>query len=60
MLDIVAALGWMRDNNISRFGGDPSRVTIFGQSGGGGKVSTLMAMPAAKGSSIAPLSRAAR
>jgi para-nitrobenzyl esterase len=48
MLDIVAALEWVRDN-ISRFGGDPSRVTIFGQSGGGGKVSTLMAMPAAKG-----------
>jgi para-nitrobenzyl esterase len=48
MLDIVAALEWVRDN-ISRFGGDPNRVTIFGQSGGGGKVSTLMAMPAAKG-----------
>jgi len=48
MLDLVAALEWVRDN-ITRFGGDPSRVTIFGQSGGGGKVSTLMAMPAAKG-----------
>jgi para-nitrobenzyl esterase len=48
MLDIVAALEWVRDN-ISRFGGDPGRVTIFGQSGGGGKVGTLMAMPAAKG-----------
>jgi len=48
MLDIVAALEWVRDN-IGRFGGDPSNVTIFGQSGGGGKVSTLMAMPAAKG-----------
>jgi para-nitrobenzyl esterase len=48
MLDIVAALEWVRDN-ITRFGGDPSRVTIFGQSGGGGKVSTLMGMPAAKG-----------
>jgi para-nitrobenzyl esterase len=48
MLDIVAALEWVRDN-IEGFGGDPQRVTIFGQSGGGGKVSTLMAMPAAKG-----------
>ena len=48
MLDIVAALQWVRDN-ISAFGGDPGNVTIFGQSGGGGKVSTLMAMPAAQG-----------
>jgi para-nitrobenzyl esterase len=48
MLDIVAALEWVRDN-IENFGGDPSSVTIFGQSGGGGKVSALMAMPAAKG-----------
>jgi para-nitrobenzyl esterase len=48
MLDIVAALEWVRDN-IESFGGDPGVVTIFGQSGGGGKVSTLMAMPAAKG-----------
>src|SRR5581483_11568370 len=48
MLDIVAALEWVRDN-IAKFGGDPSRVTIFGQSGGGGKVTALMAMPAAKG-----------
>jgi para-nitrobenzyl esterase len=48
MLDIVAALEWVRDN-IESFGGDPQRVTLFGQSGGGGKVSTLMAMPAAKG-----------
>ena len=48
MLDIVAALQWVRDN-IAAFGGDPSNVTIFGQSGGGGKVSTLMAMPSAKG-----------
>ena len=48
MLDIVAALEWVRDN-ISEFGGDPGRVLIFGQSGGGAKVSTLMAMPAAKG-----------
>ena len=48
MLDIVAALEWVRDN-IAAFGGDPNNVTIFGQSGGAGKVSTLMAMPAAKG-----------
>jgi para-nitrobenzyl esterase len=48
MMDIVAALEWVRDN-ISKFGGDPNNVTIFGQSGGGGKVSTLMAMPPAKG-----------
>ncbi|HUY95028.1 MAG TPA: carboxylesterase/lipase family protein [Terracidiphilus sp.] len=48
MLDIVAALEWVRDN-IDGFGGDPGTVMIFGQSGGGGKVSTLMAMPSAKG-----------
>lgn len=48
MLDIVKALEWVRDN-IANFGGDPANVTIFGQSGGGGKVSTLMAMPSAKG-----------
>ncbi len=48
MMDIVLALEWVRDN-ISNFGGDPGRVLIFGQSGGGGKVSTLMAMPSAKG-----------
>jgi para-nitrobenzyl esterase len=48
MLDIVAALEWVRDN-ISNFGGDPANVTIFGQSGGAAKVSTLLAMPAAKG-----------
>jgi para-nitrobenzyl esterase len=48
MLDIVAALEWVRDN-IENFGGNPQLVTIFGQSGGGGKVSTLMAMPRAKG-----------
>jgi len=48
MLDLVAALEWVRDN-IAQFGGDPGNVTIFGQSGGGAKVSTLMAMPAAKG-----------
>jgi para-nitrobenzyl esterase len=48
MLDIVAALKWVRDN-IENFGGDPSRVMIFGESGGGRKVGTLLAMPAAKG-----------
>jgi para-nitrobenzyl esterase len=48
LLDLVAVLGWVRDN-IARFGGDPGNVTIFGQSGGGGKVGCLMAMPAAKG-----------
>ena len=47
MLDIVAALEWVRDN-ATAFGGDPANVTIFGESGGGGKVSTLMAMPAAQ------------
>ena len=48
MLDIVAALEWVRDN-IAEFGGDPGRVTIWGQSGGGGKVASLMAMPSAHG-----------
>lgn len=48
MQDIVKALEWIRDN-ISRFGGNPDEVTIGGQSGGGGKVSTLLAMPSAKG-----------
>ena len=47
-LDLIAALQWVRAN-ISRFGGDPANVTIFGESGGGGKVSTLLAMPQAKG-----------
>ncbi len=48
MLDLVLALQWVRDN-IAAFGGDPTRVTIFGQSGGGAKCATLMAMPAAHG-----------
>ena len=48
VLDLVAALAWVRDN-IASFGGDPGNVTIFGDSGGGGKVSTLMTMPAARG-----------
>ena len=48
MLDLVAALTWVRDN-IAAFGGDPANVTIFGESGGGAKVSVLMAMPAAHG-----------
>jgi para-nitrobenzyl esterase len=48
MLDLVAALEWVRDN-IANFGGDPNLVTIFGQSGGGRKVATLMSMPSAKG-----------
>ena len=48
MLDNVRALEWIKEN-IAAFGGDPGNVTIFGQSGGAGKVSTLMAMPAAKG-----------
>jgi para-nitrobenzyl esterase len=48
MLDIVAALEWIRDN-ISNFGGDPDNVTIMGQSGGGAKVCTLASMPSAKG-----------
>jgi para-nitrobenzyl esterase len=48
MLDIVAALNWVREN-IAAFGGDAGNVTIFGESGGGAKVSVLMAMPAAQG-----------
>ena len=48
MLDVVQALEWIRDN-ITRFGGDPTNVTVFGESGGGGKVGTLMCMPKAKG-----------
>jgi len=48
MLDIVHALSWVRDN-IAQFGGDPNTVMVFGQSGGGRKVGTLLAMPSAKG-----------
>ena len=48
LLDMVAALQWVKDN-ISGFGGNPDNVTIFGQSGGGGKVTTLLATPSAKG-----------
>jgi para-nitrobenzyl esterase len=47
-LDMVLSLQWVRDN-IAEFGGDPGNVLIFGESGGGAKVSTLMAMPAARG-----------
>ena len=47
-LDLIAALQWIQ-RNIAGFGGDPGNVTVFGQSGGGAKIATLMAMPAAKG-----------
>jgi para-nitrobenzyl esterase len=48
LLDVVLALEWVRDN-VTEFGGDPGNVTIFGESGGGSKVSTLLAMPSAEG-----------
>ena len=48
MLDVVQALQWVH-SNIHRFGGDPNNVTIFGESGGGGKVGSLLCMPPAKG-----------
>ena len=48
MLDLIAALQWVRDN-ITAFGGDPHNVTIFGQSGGGPKVAALLGAPAAEG-----------
>ena len=48
MTDLVAALRWVRDN-IANFGGDPDAVMIYGQSGGGSKVTTLMGMPSAAG-----------
>ena len=47
-LDLVLALKWVRDN-VAAFGGDPACVTLIGQSGGGAKIATLMAMPAARG-----------
>jgi para-nitrobenzyl esterase len=47
-LDIIMALGWVKEN-IAAFGGDPNCVMVFGQSGGGAKIATMMAMPAAKG-----------
>src|SRR5438132_11497005 len=48
MLDIVAALAWVRDN-IAAFGGDPGNVTVFGESGGGAKTAALLAMPSGRG-----------
>jgi para-nitrobenzyl esterase len=48
LLDLVQALQWVRDH-AEEFGGDPQRVMVFGQSGGGAKIATLMAMPAARG-----------
>lgn len=48
MQDIIAALRWVKEN-VAAFGGDPSRVLVYGQSGGGAKTSTLMAMPSGKG-----------
>jgi para-nitrobenzyl esterase len=48
IMDLVASLQWVRDN-IENFGGDPNRVMIFGQSGGGAKTSTVLATPSAKG-----------
>jgi para-nitrobenzyl esterase len=47
-LDLILALRWVRDN-IASFGGDPAKVTVFGQSGGGAKIATLMGTPAARG-----------
>ncbi|MBV9882818.1 MAG: carboxylesterase/lipase family protein, partial [Sphingomonadaceae bacterium] len=47
-LDLILALRWVRDN-IASFGGDPAKVTLFGQSGGGAKIATLMGTPAARG-----------
>lgn len=47
-LDIIQALNWVKEN-IEEFGGDPNNIMVFGQSGGGAKIATLMAMPAAKG-----------
>lgn len=47
-LDLILALKWVQEN-ITEFGGDPGNVMVFGQSGGGAKIATMMAMPAAKG-----------
>ncbi len=47
-LDLILALKWVKDN-IAEFGGDPNQIMVFGQSGGGAKIATMMAMPAAKG-----------
>jgi para-nitrobenzyl esterase len=46
-LDLILALHWVR-KNIAEFGGDPDKIMVFGQSGGGAKIATMMAMPAAK------------
>ena len=48
MFDIIAALKWVREN-AEAFGGDPDNITVFGESGGGGKIATLLCMPEAKG-----------